>query len=84
LRRGTGEACFGSADAGETTKLTGGARVAVTEQEGVVAGLRKLEEKIAFSKYTKAAQAGMGRALARRLAVQSGPARARLGRWAEF
>jgi hypothetical protein len=47
---------------GETTKLTGGARVAVTEEEGVVAGLRKLEEEATFGKYAKAAQAGMGRA----------------------
>jgi hypothetical protein len=56
-----GEACFGSADAGETTKLTGGARVVVTEEEGVVAGLRKHEEEAAFGKYAKAAQAGMSR-----------------------
>jgi hypothetical protein len=49
-------------DAGETTKRTGGARVAVTEEEGVVAGLRKLEEEAAFGKYTKAAEARMGRA----------------------
>jgi hypothetical protein len=60
LRRGAGEACFGSADAGETTKLTGGARMAVTEEESVVAVLRKLEEKTAFGKYAKAAQAEMG------------------------
>jgi hypothetical protein len=65
LWRGAGEACFGSADVGETTKLTGGARVVVTEEEGVVAGLRKLEEETAFGKYAKAAQAGMGRAHAR-------------------
>jgi hypothetical protein len=50
LRQGAGEACFGSADAGETTKLTGGARVAVTEEEGVIAGLHKLEEEAAFGK----------------------------------
>jgi hypothetical protein len=31
-QRGAGEACFRSADAGETTKLIGGARVAVTEE----------------------------------------------------
>jgi hypothetical protein len=36
----------------------------VTEGEGVVAGLRKLEEETAFGKYAKAAQAGMGRARA--------------------
>jgi hypothetical protein len=39
--------------------------VAVTEGEGVVAGLRKLEEETAFGKYAKAAHAGMGRARAR-------------------
>jgi hypothetical protein len=64
LRRGVGEVCFGSADAGETTKLTGGAHVAVTEEEDVVDRLRKLEEEAAFGKYAKAAQAGMGRARA--------------------
>jgi hypothetical protein len=39
--------------------------VAVIEGEGVVAGLRKLEEETTFGKYAKAAQAGMGRARAR-------------------
>jgi hypothetical protein len=53
------------ADAGETTKLTVWAHVAVTEEEGVVAGLRKLEEEAAFGKYAKATQAGMGRACTR-------------------
>jgi hypothetical protein len=53
LRRGMGEACFGSADAGETMKLTGGARMAVREEEGVITGLRKLEEEAAFGKYAK-------------------------------
>jgi uncharacterized NAD-dependent epimerase/dehydratase family protein len=41
-------------------ELTGGARLAVTEGESVVAGLRKLEEETAFGKYAKAAQAEMG------------------------
>jgi hypothetical protein len=45
--------------------LTGAARLAVTEGEGVVAGLRKLEVETAFGNYAKAAQAGMGRARAR-------------------
>jgi hypothetical protein len=36
--------------------------VAVTEEEGVVIGLHKLEEEAAFGKYAKAAQTGMGRA----------------------
>jgi hypothetical protein len=44
----------------ETTKPTGRARVAVTEGEGVVAVLRKLEEETVFGKYANAAQAGMG------------------------
>jgi hypothetical protein len=39
--------------------------VAVTEGEGVAAGLRKLEEEAASGNYAKAAQAGMGRARAR-------------------
>jgi hypothetical protein len=34
--------------------------VAVTEGEGVIAELRKLEEETAFGKYAKAMQAGMG------------------------
>jgi hypothetical protein len=47
------------------TKPTGGARLAVTEGEGIVTGLRKLEEEMAFGKYAKATQAGMGRARTR-------------------
>jgi hypothetical protein len=62
----------GSTGVGETTKLIGGARVAVTEGEGVVAGLRKLEEETAFGKYVKVAQAGMGRACARGLREKGG------------
>jgi hypothetical protein len=60
LRRGAGEISAGVGGAGEMTKLTSGARVAVTEGEGVAAGLRKLEEKAASGNYAKAAQAGMG------------------------
>jgi hypothetical protein len=45
----------GSAGAGETTKPTGGALVAVTEGEGVITGLHKLEEEMTFGKYAKAA-----------------------------
>jgi hypothetical protein len=52
----------GSGGAGEMMKLTSGARVAVTEGEGVAAGLCKLEEEVASGNYAKAAQAGMGRA----------------------
>jgi hypothetical protein len=51
---------LGSAGAGKTMKPTGRAHVAVTEGEGVIAGLRKLEEEAAFGKFTNAAQAGMG------------------------
>jgi hypothetical protein len=36
--------------------------VAVTEGEGVAAGLRKLKEEAASGNYAKAARAGMGRA----------------------
>jgi hypothetical protein len=60
---------------GETMKPTGGAGMAVTEGEGVVAGLRKLEEETAFGKSTKAALTGMGRAHARGLQEKRG------GRW---
>jgi hypothetical protein len=55
----------GSGGARETTKLTSGARVVVTEVEGVAAGLRKLEEEAASGNYVRAAQAGMGRARVR-------------------
>jgi hypothetical protein len=48
-------------------ELMVGARLAVTEGEGVIAGLRKLEEETSFGKYANAAQAGMGRAHARSL-----------------
>jgi hypothetical protein len=55
----------GLGGAGETMKLTSGAHMAVTEGEGVAAGLRKLEEEAAYGNYAKAAQAGMGRARVR-------------------
>jgi hypothetical protein len=59
---------------GETTKLTSGARVAVTEEEGVAAGLRKLEEEVASGNYAKAAQAGMGGGLRGRVGrLAAGP-----------
>jgi hypothetical protein len=82
----------GSAGAGETMKPTGGAHVVVTEGEGVVAGLRKLEETT-FSKYAKAAQAVMGRAHARGLQKKKGEAGGAgwaerpdgpAGRWADW
>ena len=50
----------GSAAQWETTTLTSGARVVVTEGEGIAVGLRKLEEEAASGNYAKAAQAGMG------------------------
>jgi hypothetical protein len=54
--RGSGAEKFrpGSTGVGEMMKPTGGARVAVTEGDGVVAGVRKLEEETAFGKYAKA------------------------------
>jgi hypothetical protein len=52
----------------------------VTEGEGVVAGLRKLEEETAFDKYVKAAQAGMGQECARSLREKGGAGGAA---WAE-
>jgi hypothetical protein len=54
------------------TKLTSVARVAVTEGEGVAAGLRKLEEEAASGNYAKATQAGMGRARVRGLREEGG------------
>jgi hypothetical protein len=63
---------MGSAGAGEKMKPIGGAHVAVTEGEGVVIGLRKLEEETAFGKYAKAVQAAMGRARARGLRKKKG------------
>jgi hypothetical protein len=50
----------GSVGRGEMMKPTGGAPVAVTEGEGVVTGLRQLEEEMASGKYANTAQAGMG------------------------
>jgi hypothetical protein len=50
----------GSAGARWKMELTVGARLAVTEGEGVIAGLRKLEEETSFGKYANVAQAGMG------------------------
>jgi hypothetical protein len=44
-RGGVGEFQPGSGSAGETTKRTSGARMAVIEGEGVATGLRKLEEE---------------------------------------
>jgi hypothetical protein len=70
----------------------GPTRLAVTAGGSVVAGLRKLEEETAFSKYAKATQAGMGRARARGLREKGragGAGRAErpdgpAGRWADW
>jgi hypothetical protein len=59
-------------------KLTSGAHVAVTEGEGVAAGLRKLEEEAASGNYAMAAQAGMGTGEGGRAERPDGPT----GRWA--
>jgi hypothetical protein len=57
-------------------ELIGGARLAVTEGEDVVAGLRKREEETYFGQYANAAQAGMGRPRVRGLREKKGK-----GRW---
>jgi hypothetical protein len=62
-------------------ELTGGARLAVIEGEGIIAGLRKLEEEMAFGKYAKVTQAGKGRARAWP-AGEKGGLRGRMGRLA--
>jgi hypothetical protein len=48
-------------------ELMGGARLAVIEGEGVVAGLCKREEETSFGQYANVAQAGTGRACVRGL-----------------
>jgi hypothetical protein len=55
----------GSTGARWEVELTGGARLAVTEEEDIVAGLRKREEETYFGQYANVAQPGMGRARAR-------------------
>jgi hypothetical protein len=73
-------------------ELMGGARLVVIEGEGIVTELRKLEEETTFGKYTKAAQAGMGRARARGLREKGGGSGAGwaerpdgpAGRWADW
>jgi hypothetical protein len=65
--------------------------VAVTEGEGIAAGLCKLEEEAASGNYAEAAQAGMGRARVHGLREEGGAGeggRAErpdgpTGRWAE-
>jgi hypothetical protein len=72
-------AWLGSAGKRWEMELTGGARLAVTEGEDVVAGLRKREEETYFGQYGNAAQAGMGRAHARVLREKRGRAGGWLG-----
>jgi hypothetical protein len=67
---------LGSADARWKMELMGGARLAVTEQEGSVIGLRKREEETSFGQYANVAQAEIGRACARGLREKMGR-----GRW---
>jgi hypothetical protein len=69
----------GSAGAQWEMELTGGARLAVTEGEDIVARLRKREEEMYFGQYANAAQAGMGRARARSLREKRGRAGGWLG-----
>jgi hypothetical protein len=54
----------GSAGARWKIELTGGPHLAVTEGEGVVAGLRNVKKETYFGQYATTAQAGMGRARA--------------------
>jgi hypothetical protein len=79
---GAGDLRPGSTGAGKGVNLTGGARLPVTEGEGVIAGLRKLEVETTFGNYAKAAQAEMGPVRAR------DGLRCRVGQhgrgWAEF
>jgi hypothetical protein len=81
---GAGSFRPGSAGTGKGVNLIGGARLAVTEGEGVVAGLRKLEVEATFGNYAKAAQAGMGRARARGLWCRAGQHGRGWAGWAEF
>jgi hypothetical protein len=55
--QGSGAGNFrpGSTGVGKGVNLTGGARLAVTEGEGVVVGLRKLKVETTFGNYAKAA-----------------------------
>jgi hypothetical protein len=69
----------GLADARWEMELTGGAHLAVTEGEDVIAGLRKREEETYFGQYANAAQAGMGRARACSLREKRGRAGGWLG-----
>jgi hypothetical protein len=69
----------GSAGARWEVELIGGARLAVTEGEDVIPGLRKREEETYFGQYANATQAGMGRARACSLREKRGRASGWLG-----
>jgi hypothetical protein len=69
----------GSAGERWEMELIGGARLAVTEGEDVIAGLRKREKEMYFGQYATAAQAGMGRACAHGLREKRGRAGGWLG-----
>jgi hypothetical protein len=62
-------------------KLTSGAHMAVTEGEGVAAGLRKLEEEAASGNYAKATQAGMGQARVRGPREEGGAGEGGRAKW---
>jgi hypothetical protein len=66
----------GSAGTRWEMELTGGAHLAVTEGEDVIAGLRKREKETYFGQYATAVQARMGRARTRGLQEKKGK-----GRW---
>jgi hypothetical protein len=70
------EAAAWPASAGVRWKidLTGGPHLAMTEGEGVVAGLRNVKKETYFGYYATAAQAGMGRA-------RAWPAGEKVGGW---
>jgi hypothetical protein len=81
LWRGAGNFRPGSAGVGKGVNLTAGAQLVVTEGEGVVTGLLKLESRDGFWQLRQGRAGWDGpSACARRPAVRSGPARARLGR----
>jgi hypothetical protein len=62
----------GSAGVRWKIELTGGPHLAVTEEEGVIAGLRNVKKETYFGQYATAVQAGMGRAHARPTGEKAG------------
>jgi hypothetical protein len=73
-------------------ELTCGVRLAVTEGEDVIAGLRKRAKETYFGQYATAAQAGMGQARTRPaggkgkgpVAGRAGRSGRPAGRWADW